>query len=56
MTKVPEALVNLGIAYDKKGEPQKALDVWRRAKKLGVRSPELQQWIESKERVYGEAP
>ncbi len=54
--KIPEALVNLGIAYDKKNEPQKALDAWRRAKKLNVRFPPLADWIESKERIYGAEP
>lgn len=54
--KVPEALVNLGIAYERKGDPVKALDAWRRARKAGVRFPQLADWIESKERVYGEAP
>ena len=54
--KVPEALVNLGIAYEKKGDPVKALDAWRRARKAGVRFPQLGEWIEAKERIYGEAP
>ena len=54
--KVPEALVNLGIAYERKGDPVKALDAWRRARKAGVRFPQLAEWIESKERVYGGAP
>ncbi|MBA2542880.1 MAG: hypothetical protein H0V17_24755, partial [Deltaproteobacteria bacterium] len=51
--KLPEALVNLGIAYDRKGEPQKALDAWRRAKRAGARFAPLNDWIESKERIYG---
>ena len=54
--KVPEALVNLGIAYERKGDPVKALDAWRRARKAGVRFAPLSEWIESKERIYGEAP
>ncbi|CAN5842287.1 hypothetical protein BH11MYX3_BH11MYX3_46120 [soil metagenome] len=54
--KVPEALVNLGIAYERKGDPVKALDAWRRARKAGVRFAPLTEWIESKERIYGEAP
>ena len=55
--KLPEALVNLGIAYERKGEPVKALDAWRRAKKAGAaaRFPQLNEWIEAKERIYGEA-
>ena len=54
--KVPEALVHLGIAYEKKGEPVKALEAWRRARKAGVRFAPLTEWIESKERIYGGAP
>ncbi len=54
--KLPEALVNLGIAYERKGDPTKALDAWRRARKAGAgaRFPQLAEWIESKERIYGE--
>jgi tetratricopeptide (TPR) repeat protein len=54
--RVPEALVNLGIAYERKGDHQKALDAWRRAKKAGVRFPQLQDWIDAKERIYGGEP
>jgi tetratricopeptide (TPR) repeat protein len=52
--RVPESLVNLGIAYERKGDHVKALDAWRRAKKAGVRFGPLTEWIESKERIYGE--
>jgi tetratricopeptide (TPR) repeat protein len=52
-SRVPEALVNLGIAYERKGDHAKALDAWRRAKKAGVRFPQLQDWIDAKERIYG---
>ncbi|HEY1557101.1 MAG TPA: tetratricopeptide repeat protein [Kofleriaceae bacterium] len=51
--KVPEALVDLGIAYERKGEQTRALDAWRRARKLGVRFAPLEDWISSKERIYG---
>lgn len=51
--KVPEALVNLGVAYERKGDPQRALDAWRRARRAGVRFAPLAEWIESKERIYG---
>jgi tetratricopeptide (TPR) repeat protein len=54
--KIPEALVNLGIAYEHKGDHVRALDAWRRAKKAGARFAPLNDWIESKERIYGEAP
>ncbi|MDQ3337346.1 MAG: tetratricopeptide repeat protein [Myxococcota bacterium] len=53
--RVPEALVNLGIAYERKGDPNKALDAWRRARKAGVRFAPLTEWIEAKERIYGES-
>ena len=52
--RVPEALVNLGIAYERRGDHVKALDAWRRAKKAGVRFSPVSDWIESKERIYGE--
>ncbi|HEY5927490.1 MAG TPA: hypothetical protein VIV11_37655, partial [Kofleriaceae bacterium] len=52
--KVPDAYVNLGIAYERKGDHVKALDAWRRAKKAGARFGQLTEWIESKERIYGE--
>ena len=52
--RVPEALVNLGIAYERKGDPVRALDAWRRARKAGVRFAPLAEWIEAKERIYGE--
>ncbi|HSN28552.1 MAG TPA: tetratricopeptide repeat protein, partial [Kofleriaceae bacterium] len=51
--KLPEALVNLGIAYERKGDHAKALDAWRRARKAGVRFAPLPEWIEAKERIYG---
>jgi tetratricopeptide (TPR) repeat protein len=51
--RVPEALVNLGIAYERKGEHGQALDAWRRARKAGVRFGQLSDWIDSKERIYG---
>lgn len=54
--RVPEAFVNLGIAFERKGEHGKALDAWKRARKAGVRFGPLTEWIESKERVYGEGP
>ena len=54
--KVPEALVNLGIAYERKGDHPKALDAWRRAKKAGVRFAPLSEWIDAKERIYGGTP
>ena len=55
-TKVPVALVHLGIAYERKGDHVKALDAWRRARKAGARFSLLSDWIESKERIYGDGP
>jgi tetratricopeptide (TPR) repeat protein len=52
--RVPEALVNLGIAYERRGDHVRALDAWRRAKKAGVRFSPVSDWIESKERIYGD--
>ncbi len=51
--KIPEALVNIGIAYERKGDPVKALEAWRRARRANVRYAPLGDWIESKERIYG---
>jgi tetratricopeptide (TPR) repeat protein len=55
-TKVPEALVNLGIAYERKGDHARALDAWRRARRANVRFAPLADWIDAKERIHGEAP
>jgi tetratricopeptide (TPR) repeat protein len=52
--RVPEALVNLGVAYERQGEPEKALEAWQRARKSGVRFAPLAGWIEAKERIYGD--
>ncbi len=54
--KLPEALVNVGLAYERKGDHVKALDAWRRARKAGVRFAPLADWIDSKERIYGDGP
>lgn len=48
---VPEARVNLGIAWEKKGEPLRALAAWKAAS--GVRFAHLKDWIEAKERFWG---
>jgi tetratricopeptide (TPR) repeat protein len=50
---VPEAYVNLGIAYDRKHDPTKALEYWRKAQALGVRFKSLDDWIETKQRFWG---
>jgi tetratricopeptide (TPR) repeat protein len=53
VTDVPEARVNLGIAYEKKGDPLKALATWKAAAASGVRFAPLRDWIEAKERFWG---
>jgi tetratricopeptide (TPR) repeat protein len=53
--KLPDALVNLGIAYERKGDHARALDAWRRARKAGVRFHQLVEWIEAKERIYSQS-
>src|SRR5690606_19203087 len=50
---VLEARVNLGIAYEKKGDPLKALSAWKQAAAAGVRFSPLKDWIEAKERFWG---
>jgi tetratricopeptide (TPR) repeat protein len=50
---VPEARINLGIAYEKKGEPLKALQTWKAAATAGSRFAPLKDWIEAKERFWG---
>jgi tetratricopeptide (TPR) repeat protein len=50
---VPEARINLGIAYEKKGDPQKALATWKAAAQANVRWAALKDWIEAKERFWG---
>jgi len=49
----PEALMNLGIYYDRQGEPQKALEYYRRAAERGVRHARLKAWLDVKERLFG---
>jgi len=48
-----EALVNLGIVYEKMGKPKDAYEAWVRAAKAGARAGSLQKWIEAKKRIYG---
>jgi tetratricopeptide (TPR) repeat protein len=51
---VPEALVNLGVAYERKDQPTLALSYYRRALAAGVRFEPLEQWIERKRRLWAE--
>jgi tetratricopeptide (TPR) repeat protein len=54
-TRPCEALVNLGILRDRQGESKKALDLYKRAKACGARTPKLAEWIDVKERLFGGA-
>jgi predicted Zn-dependent protease len=49
----PQALVDLGILYDRLGRTKDAYDVWLRAQKRGAGGPTLQKWIDAKKRIYG---
>jgi tetratricopeptide (TPR) repeat protein len=49
----PEALVNLGILQDRRGQPRKALELYRRAFERGARTPKLREWIDTKDRLLG---
>lgn len=49
----PEALVNLGILHDRRGEARKALELYRRALQNGARTPKLREWIDTKDRLLG---
>jgi tetratricopeptide (TPR) repeat protein len=53
--KPPEALANLGIINDRKGDPKKALELYKRAVDRGARSPRLKEWIDVKERMFARA-
>ncbi len=49
---MPQSLVNLGVFYDRNGQPLKALEYYRRAVQRGIRYTPLRRWIEAKERVF----
>jgi tetratricopeptide (TPR) repeat protein len=51
---VPEAFVNLGVAYDRKHVPEKAIEYWKRAVSLGVHFGPLKEWLDVKNRFWGE--
>lgn len=54
-TRLPEALVNLGVASDRRGEPRQALDFYERARERRVRFAPLAEWIAAKRRVFATA-
>ncbi len=49
----PESIINLGVAYDRAGDPKKAYDAWVQAKSKGARAPDLDKWIAAKRRIFG---
>ena len=49
----PEALVNLGVLYDRTGRPKEAHDAWVKARERGARAPNLDEWISAKKRIFG---
>jgi tetratricopeptide (TPR) repeat protein len=51
----PEALVNLGILYDRRGEIRKALELYKKALDRGARTGRLREWIDTKDRLLGQA-
>ena len=53
---MPEAMVNLGVAADRRGDGEAALASWRQALRAGVRFAPLDEWIAAKERIYGGVP
>ncbi len=55
-SKPPEALVNLGILFERRGDTKKALEYYKRALDRGARSPKLREWIDVKERMFVRLP
>jgi tetratricopeptide (TPR) repeat protein len=51
--RVPEALVNLGILADRAGDTKEAHDLWTQARSRGARASRLDEWIDSKKRLFG---
>jgi len=50
----PESLVNLGILQDRRGQPRKALELYRKALERGARISKLREWIDTKDRLLGQ--
>ncbi len=49
----PEALLNLGILQDRRGQPRRALELYRKAAERGAKTAKLREWIDTKERILG---
>jgi hypothetical protein len=50
----PETLVNLGILQDRRGQPRKALEYYRKALERGAHTAKLREWIDTKDRLLGQ--
>jgi hypothetical protein len=50
---VPEALINLGILADREGDTKAAYDHWVQARTRGARGGRLEEWIDTKKRLFG---
>ena len=51
--RVPEALVNLGIIAERDGDARAAYDAWVAARARGAKTPKLEEWIDTKKRLFG---
>lgn len=51
--RVPEALVNLGILADREGDSKGAYDYWTQARSRGAKTPRLDEWLDTKKRLFG---
>lgn len=49
----PEALINLGILYERAGRMKDAYEVWVRARARGANHKDLPKWIDAKKKIYG---
>lgn len=49
----PEALYNAGVMYDRQGDARRAYNAWTRARRAGVRTRNLNRWINVKQRIWG---
>jgi len=51
--RIPEALIQLGVIADRRGDGAAALDRWREARRAGAQFAPLDDWITAKERIHG---
>lgn len=50
---LPEAQLALGVAFERRGEPMRALEAFERAQAQGVTFERLAEWIGAKKRIFG---